>query len=508
MKKKVIAGFRSAIAATLATIMIFSSTVQTSAEPLKLEHARQNQGASTILQKVPDNQTPGTNSTVSEAGVSPSGEPGAASGITNTSDQNRRTSGTVPSIPQKSNVVLPTSSTSFNTALAGLLISDDATLDQEMVAKSMEQVPTNSGIWVPASARNDILNLLNAASAYPFTIDGDGYIHKIRDSILTSQKSLTFYNKIDALISGQDRIILSISPYYWSYNESSHTITKQEISDSVSVVFHDSRIMILDRAHFAPKSQNEYPALAIFMLNTLYKDGTDYTSAVSKELSSILEKAASSSSNSTVLPSSNSTSSQDFSNVSGNSSQTQSDASSGNSSSPKKDAGDDGSNREPSGSPKTSGSSVDSSSQISTSASSASQVSGKTENVFSSGSVSSSERDSLQDEQKDKTFSNTVSSSRSVDVKTNPPAKTDAASAVSSGSSQLSPPSKSGSDSSIPSAASDNSSSNSTGSRSYPSVSSQSSGSQAPSQASSASNNSSDKTDDSSSTKHCQHFSR
>lgn len=506
MKKKVISGFRSTIAATLATVLIFSSTVQTSAEPLQSGHSRQRQSVSTVSQQTPDDQISRTSSTVSEDGGSQINDPttdnsATAFGTSSTSNQNGHTSST-SATTKESNVVLPTSSIGFNTALAGLLISDNAILDKEMAAKSSEQVPTKSGIWVPIPERNDILNLLNAASAYPFTIDQNGYIHKVRDSILDSQKSLTFYNKIDALISGQNRTILSISSCYWSYNESSHTIVKQTISDSVSVVFQNSRILILDRAHFVPKSQNEYPTIAIALLNALYKDGSDYTLDVSKELSSLSGQVSSSSSDSTVPPSSNATSSQDHSDSSSNSSQTQSSASSENSSSSKKDTGDNGNNSKTSGSSKASSSTANYSSQTSSSVNSTPQASGKPESASSFNFVSSSAREnSMQDEQNDETSSNTVSSSKSADIEKDSSPKTNIASTVSADSGSVSSSSKvsSNSDTSA-SAAPGNSSTNSSSNYLSSTVSSQSKSSQLPSQSSSASNNSSGRANNSSST--------
>lgn len=386
----------------------------------------QRQTIPTVSQQVPDNNAPSTNSAVSEAGRLQMNDPTTDdSGITNTGDQNHRTSSTASATTKESNIVLPTSSISFNTALAGLLVSDDATLDKEMIAKSIEQVPTNSGVWVPASERNDILNLLNAASAYPFTIDQDGYVHKVWDSILDSQKSLTFYNKIDTLISGQNRIILSISSSYWSFNESSHTIAKQTISNSVSMVFQNSRILILDRAHFVSKSQNAYATLAISMLKALYKDGSDCTAAVSKELSSLLGQSPSSSSDSTMPSSPKGAPSQSHSDSSSNSNQTQSNASSENSSSPQKDTG----NSKTNSSPQTSSSMATDSPQTSPSVSSTPQASEKTESAPSFNSVNSSGRgDNSQDAQQDETSSKTVSSSMSAAIEKDYSAKTNIAS--------------------------------------------------------------------------------
>lgn len=434
---------------------------------------------------MPDTNASGTNSALSEVGrLQTTDDSVTASGITSTGGQNQRTSSTTSATTKESDVVLPTSSISFNTALAGLLISDDATLDKDMIAKSIEQVPTNSGVWVPASERKDILNLLNAASAYPFTIDQDGYVHKIRDSILDSQKSLTFYNKIDTLISGQNRTILSISSSYWSYNESSHTIAKQTISNSVSVVFQNSRILILDRAHFVPKSQNTYATLAISMLKALYKDGSDCTVAVSKELSSLLGQSQSSSSDSTMLSSPNGVPSQRPSDSSSNSNQTQSNASSGISSSPKKDTG----NSQANSIPQTSSFVEINSPQISSSASSTSQVSGKTESASSFTPANSSGRgDNTQDEQQNETSSNTVSSYRPVDIEKDHLYKTNIASTESTDSGSMLSSSKISSNSDASSVVSEKGGTGSSSSNLSSTVSLQSNGSQLPSQSGSPS---------------------
>lgn len=188
---------------------------------------------------------------------------------------------------------LPTSSKTFNVALAGLMISENDTLKDTDIEAYVKKAPSNNGIWIPENQRSQIIKLINTYSSQSYDINSDGYLYATSDTTQDISKSKTFSEKINQLISGNEVVILSLSDSFWSYDNQTLRLSKKAINDttSVSIKFNQSRLVILNKNSFNI-TDNVSSDQAILLINQIFKDGTDYSSQIINEIKTNLDNSS------------------------------------------------------------------------------------------------------------------------------------------------------------------------------------------------------------------------
>lgn len=182
-------------------------------------------------------------------------------------------------------ISLPVSSKTFNVALAGIMVKENNNLEYNDVEKNIADIPTKSGIWIPKNQRSQILKLVNTYSAFKFSTDNEGYLCEDKNVVEDTTKSKIFAEKFITLIKGNERVILSLSNSFWSYDNQTLRLLKKNISDteSVSFKFNQSRLVILNSKSFEITNKN-LAAQAIMLLKQIFRDGTDYSSQINNEI--------------------------------------------------------------------------------------------------------------------------------------------------------------------------------------------------------------------------------
>ena len=151
----------------------------------------------------------------------------------------------IPSIA--SSVSDTTSPSKFNTALAGLLASNNQSMSTDTINIINESIKFQHGIYIEKNSQSLVVNLLNVISSKTYIVNQDNYLQCLNDSSIDQSKSETVSEQIDALISGEITYVIGNSDGWWK-NTSDGKYEKQffEQDKSFQCLYENKDLIILN----------------------------------------------------------------------------------------------------------------------------------------------------------------------------------------------------------------------------------------------------------------------